>query len=102
PFALDKGLAVWPLVVLVLILPIIAAIITLVMKPNPGSRADVRRRGKEAGYRAAIATSADAPERIGLEKTGVADEIRRLADLRDDGLITSDEFERRKRKLLET
>jgi hypothetical protein len=32
---------------------------------------------------------------------GVADEIRKLADLRDDGLLTDDEFAQQKRRLLD-
>jgi hypothetical protein len=61
PVARDKGLAAWPLVILVVILPIVSIIITLVMQPNPDSPADVRRRGKYAGYKAAITESDGAP-----------------------------------------
>jgi hypothetical protein len=31
----------------------------------------------------------------------VADQIRKLASLRDDGILSSDEFEAKKRKLLD-
>jgi hypothetical protein len=97
----DKGFAWWLMVVMAIIIPPIALIVVLCMKPNPDSRADLRRRGKAAQWNAALAaqttTTSNRGVTAGLE---VADEIARLADLRDRGVLSAEEFEDRKRKLL--
>lgn len=62
-----------------------------------GKPADSERRLQSAGQPPVQPASATAPTTL---KTSVADEIQKLADLRANGLITNEEFNSQKAKLL--
>lgn len=53
-----------------------------------------------ADHHAPIATVASAPPAAGPGLLGVADEIRKLGELRDEGALTDAEFDAQKRRLL--
>ena len=84
--------AAWTLFVLVL--PFLGVLIYLVTQGD-----DMRRRDKE------IATAVDKAQRDYIRSAagtagGTADELEKLADLKDRGVITEEEFQAQKAKLL--
>ena len=48
----------------------------------------------------AVPTRAGGPIASSRQLTGLAAELRELAELRDSGILTNDEFSRQKRRLL--
>lgn len=105
--ARHKGFRVALIVALGAVFGVLAVIGVLIAAPTPGSRADVRRRARKRAHVAegelldsadAIAKEADAEEEA---DDAVADEIARLAELRDHGQLTDDEYETRTDALLD-
>jgi hypothetical protein len=61
-----------------------------------------RRRARRAGFLIGRAIGRlRAEHEAGAQEGSRAEELERLADLRDRGVLTADEFEREKRRLLE-
>ena len=66
-------------------------------KPSTAAKLDTEGEGTEEAERASKVPS----ESYGNQQSDVYDQIRRLAELRDEGLLTSEEFEAKKQELLE-
>jgi ABC-type multidrug transport system fused ATPase/permease subunit len=79
----------------VLFIPLIGVLVYLIARGGSmHERAEQRAQQQEAQFRSYVQKAAtDSP-------TSTADQLTKLADLRDRGVITSEEFEREKAKLL--
>jgi hypothetical protein len=65
-----------------------------------GERVDGGTRATEGGDSGA--SGSDGTAGGGSGTTDVTDQLRRFAELRDDGILTEEEFERKKKELLES
>ena len=90
------GKAIW--LIFVIALPLLGVLIYLIARGGGMQRRALERaRSQRESYEAYLReTAASAPAGGG----GSADELVKLADLRDRGVITADEFERQKTKIL--
>jgi len=90
------GKAIW--LIFVIALPLLGVLIYLIARGGGMQRRALERaRAQRETYAAYVReTAASAPGGGG----GSADELVKLADLRDRGIITADEFERQKTKIL--
>jgi hypothetical protein len=90
------GKALW--LIFVIVLPLLGVLIYLIARGGGMQRRAIEKaRAQRESYEAYLReTAATAPAGGG----GSADELAKLADLRDRGVITADEFERQKAKIL--
>ena len=92
------GKAIW--LIFVILLPLLGVLIYLIargggMQKRAIEKARTNREAYESYLRETAASSGG-----GGGGSGSADELAKLADLRDKGVITADEFERQKAKVL--
>jgi putative oligomerization/nucleic acid binding protein/phospholipase D-like protein len=86
------GKAAWT--IFVLFLPLIGIIAYLIIRGRSmHERSAQQARQQEAAFRSYVQDAAGSP-------ASSADELAKLADLRQRGVITTDEFEREKNKIL--
>ena len=86
------GKALWFL--FVLIIPLIGVLVYLIARGGKMHEHAVQeQQQQDQAFRAAVREAAPPPETS-------ADQLAKLADLRDRGVITPDEFEREKAKIL--
>jgi Short C-terminal domain len=99
-----KGFVLWPMVVLGFVAPAISLIIALAMTPNPGSLWDLKRRAEHADARLRIQGVHPDSQRVAsnLQPAPIAEELQKLARLRDEGIVTEAEFAQRKRRLIDS
>ena len=85
------GKALWFL--FVLLIPLIGVLVYLIVRGSSmQDRARQEAQQQDQAFRAYVQDAAGAPN--------TADQLAKLADLRDRGVITADEFEREKAKVL--
>jgi Short C-terminal domain/Phospholipase_D-nuclease N-terminal len=85
------GKALWFL--FVLIIPLVGVLVYLIVRGGSmHERAVQQARSDDAAFRSYVQQAAGG--------TSSADQLAKLADLRDRGVITSEEFEREKAKIL--
>jgi len=85
--------ALWTL--LIILLPWLGSLIYLVVRGSTMAE----RQAERAAYYARAADAATAPSGTAAAG-GIADELRKLAELRDSGMITPEEHDRAKAKIL--
>lgn len=91
------GKAIW--LIFVLILPLLGVLIYLIARGGGmQKRAVEKARSQREAYDSYLRETAGSAAASG--GGGSADELAKLADLRDKGVITADEFERQKAKIL--
>jgi type VI protein secretion system component VasK len=91
------GKAIW--LIFVIALPLLGVLIYLIARGGGMQRRALERaRAQRESYEAYVRESAATAPAVG--GGGSADELAKLADLRDRGVITADEFERQKTKIL--
>jgi len=85
------GKALWCL--FTIFVPFLGVLVYLIVRGDSMSHRDVQQaQQREAAFRAYVQETAGSG--------GTADEVAKLAKLRDDGVITAQEFEQQKAKLL--
>ena len=85
------GKALWFL--FVLLIPLIGVVVYLIARGDSMSERAAQRRGSRTESRGVQKAAADSP-------ANTADQLAKLADLRDRGVISAQEFERQKAKVL--
>jgi hypothetical protein len=87
------GKALW--FAFVLLIPLIGVLVYLIARGGKmQERADRQARQQDEAFRSYVQqAAADSPD-------GAADQLAKLADLRDRGVITTEDFERGKAKIL--
>ena len=89
--------AIW--LIFVILLPLLGVLIYLIARGGGMQRRAIEKaRAQRESYEAYLRETAGSASVGG--GGGSADELAKLADLRDKGVITSDEFERQKAKIL--
>ena len=79
--------------VFVLVIPLIGVLVYLIARGGSmHERAEAQGRRQDEAFRRYVQQAASEPSS--------ADQLARLADLRDQGVITADEFQREKAKIL--
>ena len=93
------GKAIW--LIFVILLPLLGVLIYLIARGGGMQRRAIEKahRQREA-YDSYLRETAGSASAGGGGGAGSADELAKLADLRDKGVITADEFERQKAKVL--
>jgi hypothetical protein len=85
------GKAGWT--IFVLVLPLIGILVYLIIRgPSMHERAEQQANQQEQAFRSYVREAASPPS--------TADQLAKLADLRQRGVISSDEFEKEKNKVL--
>jgi ABC-type multidrug transport system fused ATPase/permease subunit len=90
------GKALW--LIFVIALPLLGVLIYLIARGGGMQRRAIdKARAQRESYEAYLRETTAGSAAVG---GGSADELAKLADLRDRGVITGDEFERQKAKIL--
>ncbi|MFF6772157.1 SHOCT domain-containing protein [Streptomyces sp. NPDC012637] len=93
------GKAGW--LIFCILLPYLGVLVYVIARGKGMSRRDVKQaKDAEAAFQDYIRKTAGTPGAGGTGQGSSADELARLADLRDRGAITDEEFERAKAKVL--
>ena len=86
------GKALW--FIFVLVIPLIGVLVYLIVRGSKMRQHEVQdAQAQDQQLRSYVREAAGSP-------TGSADELAKLADLRDKGVITAEEFDREKAKIL--
>ncbi|WP_040495649.1 SHOCT domain-containing protein [Ilumatobacter nonamiensis] len=87
------GKALW--LILVILVPFLGVFVYVIARGHGMTDRDVQRaQASEAAFRSYVQDTA------GTAGGGTADELTKLAQLRDSGVITAEEFDQQKAKLL--
>ncbi|MET9915842.1 SHOCT domain-containing protein [Streptomyces sp. NPDC059605] len=93
------GKAGW--LVLTLLLPYIGVLVYVIVRGKSMSRRDIKEaQDRDAAFKAYVREAAGTPGGDGPGRSGHVDDLAKLADLRDRGAITDEEYQRAKTKLL--
>ncbi|MES9552792.1 MULTISPECIES: SHOCT domain-containing protein [unclassified Streptomyces] len=96
------GKAGW--LILTLLLPYIGVLIYVIVRGKSMSRRDIKEaQDRDAAFRAYVREAAGTSDATGADATSKGshvDDLARLAELRDRGAVTEEEYQRAKTKLL--
>ena len=93
------GKAIW--LIFVIMLPLLGVLIYLIARGGGMQRRAIEKaRAQRESYDAYLRETAGSASAGGGGGAGSADELAKLADLRDRGVITPDEFNAQKAKIL--
>ncbi|MES9506703.1 SHOCT domain-containing protein [Streptomyces sp. NPDC000609] len=96
------GKAGW--LILTLLLPYIGVLIYVIVRGKSMSRRDIKEaQDRDAAFKAYVREAAGTSDAAGADatrKSSHVDDLARLAELRDRGAVTEEEYQRAKTKLL--
>ncbi|MER6120086.1 SHOCT domain-containing protein [Streptomyces sp. NPDC001743] len=93
------GKAGW--LVLTLVVPFLGVLVYVIARGKSMGTRDVRQaQERDAAFKAYVRDAAGTPDAHGSQKGSHVEDLSKLADLKDKGAITEEEYQRAKTKLL--
>ncbi|MEU1370748.1 SHOCT domain-containing protein [Streptomyces sp. NPDC005803] len=87
--------------ILALVLPYLGVLVYVIARGRTMGQRDIKdAKERDAAFKAYVRDAAGTSDAHGAAKTGHVEDLSKLADLRDKGAITEDEYLRAKTKLL--
>ncbi|WP_406094455.1 SHOCT domain-containing protein [Streptomyces sp. NBC_01013] len=87
--------------ILALVLPYLGVLIYVIARGRSMGTRDVREaKERDAAFKAYVREAANSPDAGGTSRGGHVEDLAKLADLKDKGALSEEEYQRAKSKLL--